>query len=115
MRRRQVAFGALAVHPLVAISLCAFQDLHGIPLCCATDHRPGGMVFSLSSCGLLACLVSGGALLLARQACRDALFVLWTDGYFAPKFLKGKTKMRLCKKYLRPSTGAYCRPINKRC
>jgi hypothetical protein len=39
----------------------------------------------------------------------------WTDGYFAPKFLKGKTKMRLCKKYLHPKPDGTCRAIKKRC
>jgi hypothetical protein len=37
---------------------------------------------------------------------------LFLDGWlFAPKFLKGKTKMRLCKKYLQSKPGT-CRAIN---
>ncbi|ADJ61718.1 hypothetical protein Hsero_0192 [Herbaspirillum seropedicae SmR1] len=31
----------MACPALVAIFPCAFQNLHGIPLCCVTDHRPG--------------------------------------------------------------------------
>jgi len=36
-----------------------------------------------------------------------------TEGYFAPKFPKGKSKFALAVKFPQPSTGACCRVANK--